>query len=282
MRYNGSRLRAKGERDVPDPRRTAHPREERAIVLANVRGGPDWWRLRLRADRAAATACPGQFAQVRVRSALQSDPLLARPLSFCTLDPVRGEISLVYRVVGRGTQLLSRCGPGDEVPLLAPLGRSFPGPEGRRGPLLLVGGGLGIPPLVAAAVWARARAPRLFAGARHAADLAGLQEADAAGVDTVVVTEDGSRGERGLVTDIMAQHLGPGTEVWACGPNPMLARVAELCRGAGADAWLALERPMACGFGVCMGCAVAAADGGYLRACVDGPVFPAAAIDVRR
>jgi len=255
--------------------------EEQAEVRAHERRGLDWFDLRLHAPQIAARALPGQFAQLQVRpvgpAGAGLDPLLRRPLSFCTLDPGRGEISVIYRVVGRGTALLAEAAPGQRLSLLGPLGSSFPDP--RRAParpLLLVGGGLGIPPLACAAAWALAagRPTRALLGARTAGYLAGAAEVAAAGAAVTAVTEDGSAGRRGLVTAELAEVLTAEADVWACGPAPMLSAVQALCRQHGAGCWLCVERPMACGFGVCIGCAVARADGtGYLKACTDGPVL---------
>ena len=221
---------------------------------------------------------------VRPLGAGGPDPLLPRPLSFCTLDAGRGRLSFLYRVVGRGTALLAGVRPGERLGLLGPLGRSFPDPGRRAGrALLLVGGGLGIPPLACAGAWATAagRRPAALLGARTAGELAGAQEVAAGGVACALATDDGSAGRRGPVTALLEETLEPDAEVWACGPAPMLAAVERICAARGAEAWLCIERPMACGFGVCLGCAVPAADGsGYLRACVDGPVFRAGAIDV--
>lgn len=248
-------------------------------MARHVQVGPDVWHLTLRAPTIAASALPGQFLQVQVQAPGSSyDPLLPRPFSICTLEPQLGEVAVIYRVVGRGTALLAAVGPGAPLHILGPLGRSFPDPASGSGRLLLVGGGLGSPPLAAAARWAAARRPVALLGARHAADLAGRGEI-ALHCPVQVCTDDGSEGRRGLVTDLLADELEPGAEVWACGPTPMLAAIAALCARQGADAWLSLEAPMACGFGVCMGCAVPSGRLGYLKACVDGAVFPAAAVD---
>jgi len=272
--------------EAPDGRRRGPWGEESAVVLEHTRTGPDWYTLLLAAPGIAAAALPGQFVQVEVRgeaAALSADPLLRRPLSFCTIDGARGRISLIYRVVGRGTALLSGARPGARIGLLGPLGRSFPDPSRHPDrPLLLVGGGLGIPPMAAAAAWARqaGRGAAALLGARHASDLAGAAEVEAAGAAVITATEDGSAGRHGLVTAVLAERLSAEAEVWACGPNPMLAAVADLCLRVGAECWLCVERPMACGFGVCIGCVIARADGGgYMKACVDGPVFSAAEVD---
>lgn len=209
------------------------------------------------------------------------DPLLRRPLSLCEIRPEAGEITLIYRVVGRGTRLLSAVLPGAAVDLLGPLGRSFPDPRAGQGRLLLIGGGLGIPPMAAAARWAVqcGRPAAAILGARSARYLAGAREVSEAGIPVMIVTDDGSAGEQGVVTDALERLLRPAEapigEVWACGPEPMLAAVKARCAAAGIPCFVSVERHMACGFGACLGCTVPRAGGGYLKTCQDGPVFPA-------
>jgi dihydroorotate dehydrogenase electron transfer subunit len=272
---------------LSDGRQRTPWRAEDAEVLSHERRGPDWYTLELSAPGIARLALPGQFVQVQVTPSdpvlAVADPLLRRPLSLCTIDGRAGRIAVIYRVVGRGTLLLSRLRVGDGLSLLGPLGCSFPDPArpmARTRPLLLVGGGLGIPPLAAAAAWAVrcGRTPLALLGAASAAQLAGAAEVEASGARIQVATEDGSQGARGRVTLLLEAALAhaPQAEVWACGPEAMLAEVRRRASAAGAPCWLCVERPMACGFGVCLGCAIARADGqGYLRACVEGPVVPA-------
>ena len=294
---------ASGVGAVPDDRLPGPWGAEVATVVAHERGGPDWFTLRMAAPCIAASARPGQFAQVGVtplpatgRGTHTYDPLLRRPLSFCTIDRGRGVLSLVYRVVGRGTAILAQAVPGQRLELLGPLGRPFPclaprpahaaSAANRDGALILVGGGLGIPPMAAAAAWALAAGRKAVAilGARTSSYLAGADAVAATGADVRYATEDGSRGHRGLITPLLAVALDahPAAEVWACGPSGMLASVQRLCHARAVNAWLCVERPMACGFGVCLGCAIARADGaGFLKACVDGPVFRGDEIDVQ-
>lgn len=254
---------------------------ETGLVLSHDPTGPDWRTLVLQAPRIAASALPGQFVQVDVRGEAgfaSVDPLLRRPLSLCTIAAAEARVSLIYRVVGRGTALLAEARVGSRLSLLGPLGNPFPAAARHPGrPLVLVGGGLGIPPLAAAAAWAvRAGRPvSALLGARRAADLAGLAEVEASGATLAVATEDGSLGRSGLVTSLLAAQLHPADEVWACGPAAMLEAVRRVCAEAGAECWLSIERPMACGFGVCIGCTVPRAGGGYFKTCVDGPVFAA-------
>jgi dihydroorotate dehydrogenase electron transfer subunit len=254
--------------------------QELATVVSHS-GTGDVYKLVLRAPEVARRAVAGQFVQVRVtpgRSAAV-DPLLRRPFSICELGP--DWLSIIYRVVGRGTAALSAVAAGAELDLLGPLGHSFPDPAVGQGKLVLVGGGLGIPPMVAAAARALAAGRETVAvvGARTAAYLAGVEELRATGAPVTVVTDDGSAGARGLVTEPLASALGEAGEVWACGPEVMLAAVKRLC--VGVPCFVSVERHMACGFGACIGCTVPKAGApGYLKACQDGPVFAAEEVEL--
>lgn len=260
--------------------------QEWATVLSHE-GHGDLYKLTLRAPRIARQAVAGQFVEVKPvpgRSA-SVDPLLRRPFSLCEIRPERGEISLIYRVVGRGTRALASVVAGTELDLLGPLGHSFPDPSAGTGLLVLVGGGLGIPPMVAAAERAlAARRPTLaLAGARERSYLAGAAELAASGVPLTVMTDDGSAGEQGLVTLPLQRLLQEDrvAEVWACGPEIMLQAVKTICAASAVDCFVSVERFMACGFGACIGCTVPRAGApGYLKACQDGPVFDAEEVEL--
>jgi dihydroorotate dehydrogenase electron transfer subunit len=199
-----------------------------------------------------------------------------------------GTLDFLLEDVGPGTERLCELGEGDEVWLLGPLGRGFERPRQARRPIL-VGGGVGIAPLM---IWqdvlgASALVLLGFRDAAHAEGAALVRGAR-------VATDDGSRGHRGLVTELLAAELSgfalrssqartsgrryTGAEVYACGPPPMLEAVRALCAEHDVPAQLALESGMACGFGACFGCVVPTKDG-YMRLCVDGPVLDAASLD---
>lgn len=244
-------------------------------------GQGDIYKLTLRAPEIARRAVAGQFVEVRCAPgrAAAVDPLLRRPFSICEILP--DGVSIIYRVVGRGTRALSELPAGAELDLMGPLGHSFPDPAAGQGRLVLVGGGLGIPPMVAAAVRAVAAGRDVVAvvGARTEAFLAGLTELSATGVPVTVMTDDGSVGQKGLVTQAAA--LAEAAEVWACGPEGMLQAVKQACLTRGIPCFVSVERHMACGFGLCIGCTVPkAGGGGYLKACQDGPVFAAEEVEL--
>jgi dihydroorotate dehydrogenase electron transfer subunit len=218
---------------------------------------------------------PGQF--VMVRGDWGAHPTLGRAFSLVESGE-RGAI--LIRVVGEGTRLLAALDPGDRLFVLGPAGHGFDLPSAGERPVL-VAGGVGVAPLIFLAERAAARGvrPRFLYGARTSADLP-LADRVAAAADLAVTTEDGSAGERGLVTSPLARLLeaGEGGPICSCGPEAMLEAVAKLAVEHGVPCQVALESPMACGMGTCKGCAVLAADREYRYVCSDGPVFEASQI----
>jgi len=243
-------------------------------VLSNVRRGP-YCTLTLGGE--VAPSEPGQFYMLR--GEWGADPLLPRPLSILGEDPSAGTIRFLLKVVGKGTQRLYELEPGQRVTGLGPLGRPFPRevfPKDR--PAVLVGGGVGVPPLVflAEALCREGSAFTFLQGARSAEDLLCMEELEALGVSPVITTEDGSAAEKGLVTTPLELALAGGSSaVYSCGPEGMLKAVARICSGK-APSHLSLEARMGCGYGVCLGCVVAVNRDGkrvYERVCQEGPVF---------
>ena len=210
---------------------------------------------------------PGQFAMLQLDpERLHRDPLLPRPMAIYRRQGE--ELEFRFKVVGRGTAALANAHPGSPLAVVGPLGNGFAPPEGT---CVLVGGGTGIASLYELA--AAASGPLQVAlGGRSRAEVLGLDDFEALGVELRVATEDGSAGRRGLVTDVL--ELKRGQEVLACGPHAMLARVCELATAAGARCRVSLESPMACGFGICLGCVVPTR-AGLRYVCTHGPVFDA-------
>ena len=243
---------------------------------------------------------PGQFVMVGAGSEAgvpRHDPLLPRPMAvYRELGTGAGrgerEVELLYRVVGRGTTLLSEATPGQRVSIVGPLGQGFPveavGSGSTTGPALLVGGGTGIASLyeLARALAGSGRKVVVMLGARTRADLIGRGDfaelAETLGVELVCATEDGSEGIHGRVTVPLAERLktgGGSATVYSVGPTPMMRACAEIAANHGAPCLVSLENPMACGFGVCLGCAAPRAEGGFSLVCRAGPVFDAREID---
>jgi NAD(P)H-flavin reductase len=216
---------------------------------------------------------PGQFAMLAAAEGwgggADERPYLPRAFSVARREG--SESHFLLEDVGPGTRRLSELRAGEQVWALGPLGRGFtPPPSGRRA--ILAGGGAGIAPL---AILQDALGPAATAvvGFRDGARVAGASLLR----DPQVATDDGSAGHRGPLTDLLAAELARDSHalVYACGPPRMLEAVRALCAAQSVPAQLALEAPMACGFGACFGCAVPRRGGGYLRVCVDGPVLDA-------
>ena len=194
-----------------------------------------------------------------------------------------GRAEILAKTVGRGTALLERALPGAEIDILGPLGTSFPEP-GPDTVDLLVAGGVGLPPMfmqaARAAELGHVDRSEMIYGGRGAPDLVLLREMEAMRVALFLTTEDGSVGDKGLVTRALearlAHHRGKSLRVMGCGPNGMLWAIARLAREQNIPCFISLEEQMACGIGVCLGCAIPARSRPYRYVCSNGPVFDAA------
>jgi dihydroorotate dehydrogenase electron transfer subunit len=243
---------------------------------------------------APIAALPGQFAMIR-SATWGSDPLLPRPMSLLTAGT---QPSILIKVVGQGTRRMANASSGEVFDLLAPLGRPWSDFDGERAATvdrarrpILVAGGVGVAPLLflARELSARdpSRKPLALYGSRSIADLP--LDADLAEVSELrIATEDGSRGTKGRVTVILEaalrEHAAAGlpVKVYTCGPEAMMAAVAALCESLGVPCEVSLETPMACGYGVCLGCPVPRSTTGFLYACTEGPCIDASAIAWKR
>jgi dihydroorotate dehydrogenase electron transfer subunit len=235
-------------------------------------------------DPAGPEPAAGQFYMLAADSAWGGEggrPYLARAFSVADAARTEGGVRLDFLVqaIGPGTSRLAALEAGEGLWMHGPLGRPFAPPaevaDGAAG-AILVGGGIGVAPL---AIWRRqllaAAVPaRVLLGFRDRANSGGLDLFDCSEIR--LASEDGHTGHRGYVTDLLAVLLegddARSAAVYACGPPAMLEAVRAMCAERGAACELALEAPMACGFGACFGCAIPQAGGGYLRLCVDGPV----------
>ncbi len=254
-----------------------------ARVIENRSLGGGYFVLRLGGCESLANTIPGQF--VMVRGDWQRDPLLPRAFSLLTVTG-GGRADLLAKVVGRGTALLERVVPGAHLDVLGPLGNGFPAPSVDVHDLL-VAGGVGMPPLLmqaerAARAGLVANAEMIYGG-RSSRDLVLLGDMRAMGLALHLTTEDGSLGRRGRVTlalearvdDMRRARPERRLRILACGPNPMLWAVGRIAKQLGIECLLSLEEQMACGIGVCLGCAVPACSRPYRYVCSDGPVFDA-------
>lgn len=215
----------------------------------------------------AAKAVPGQFAQIRLPG-----HALRRPISICGIDREGGTLRFVFQVRGQGTAELASFKAGDEIEILAPLGKGFPVDPSKR--TLLVGGGIGVPPLLGAAAELGKNAVAVL-GFRNKGAVILEKEFQIAGGKTLIATDDGSYGFHGLVTELAKKE--EFDLVFACGPAPMLKAVKSLAEERSVPCFLSLEERMACGIGACLGCAVPllneSGEQYYGHVCKDGPVF---------
>lgn len=271
---------------------TSNPFCQAAVrVLANVQLARDTYRLRLLCPEMARLFRPGQFLMLRVPG--RTDPLLGRAFALYETD---GQwLDIVYLVMGKMTRLMATLQAKDHATIWGPLGNGFPDYAGIDH-LILVAGGIGqtpFPALIRRALGKRGyqgsglrrevESITLYYGARTHELLAGLDDFSDAGAEVRLATDDGSRGFRGFVTQLLDQDLQSGlpkrrVHVVGCGPEPMLNALAELAARRGLPCDLSLETPMACGVGICFSCVtrVRTPTGwDYRRTCVDGPIFRA-------
>ena len=209
---------------------------------------------------------PGQFLNVKVGPGL--DPLLRRPISVA--DVAGDRLRLVFRVVGRGTEAMSRLKRGDVLDVLGPLGK--PAPMPRRGDVIVVGGGIGIAPLLFFCRALIGQRPQVFLGARTKEQLVLRREFQLLGAEPELVTDDGSMGRRGFVSEPAADAVRRAQRpvVYACGPRSMLADLVR--RVDPVPVWGFIEERMGCGTGICYCCALPKRGGGFVRFCKEGPV----------
>ena len=252
--------------------------EQTVQIVSNERDTDSYFRLVLRAPQIAPLIQPGQFAHVRILPL--KDALLRRPFSI--FQVADNTFSILYKTVGKGTSALSRMRAGEELSIIAPLGHGFTVPKPGGEIPLLVAGGYGM----AAMFLLAQRSPQkgiVFVGGRRRVDILCEKEFAALGWKVRVATEDGSHGEKGLVTQpLLAALREPRTQIrnpklYACGPTPMLKAVGKIAEDFNVPAELSMDEHMCCGTGVCLTCVipVKTGDGGweYQRTCTEGPVF---------
>ncbi|HER62682.1 MAG TPA: dihydroorotate dehydrogenase electron transfer subunit [Desulfobacteraceae bacterium] len=250
--------------------------QEKSTITHREELTPEVIRLTVTAPKISAAAKPGQFVMVRISEGL--DPLLRRPFSIHRVNP-DGTLSILFKIIGKGTRLMAAMKPGTGLSLIGPLGKGFNlHPEGS---FCMIGGGMGIAPLYFLAQIFRQSEYRennqpVLLGSQTQAELLLLaEEFTELGYSVLTATDDGSLGHQGFITELLDEILLKIKQVYVCGPMPMMRTVALKCRDAGVDCQVSLETHMACGLGACLGCNFPAADGGYKHVCKDGPVLSA-------
>lgn len=238
----------------------------------------DMW---LMVPEIAAQAAPGQFVALYCTDGSR---LLPRPISICDVDEERQKLRLVFRLAGEGTKELAATRVFDGIPVLGPLGNGYPENVGERP--LLVGGGIGIPPMLflAKQLWRQGRSVSAVLGYRDSRMF--LAEDFAAYADVFVATDDGSVGIKGTVVDAIRENEPAFDWLGACGPMPMLRGIKALAEERNVPAYISLEERMACGIGACLGCVCrtknrdAHTHVNNSRICKEGPVFDAQEVEI--
>lgn len=255
----------------------AQKKKVTAKVISQKQIAEQIFDLRLE-TKLAKDVHPGQFVAVYPKG---ESTLLPRPISICEADADKGTLRLVYRVAGKGTAEFSTCRAGDTLDLLGVLGNGFPVDKAKGKNVFLMGGGIGIPPLLELAKAVDGK-KQILLGYRNR-DLF-LEEDLAKYGDVYVATEDGSVGTKGNVMDIIGAHALQADVIMACGPMPMLRAIKAYAAEKKIEAYISLEERMACGVGACLGCVCkttrvdAHSHVHNARICTEGPVFEAGEI----
>ena len=263
----------------------SNPINEILPVKYNRQAGPDTWLMGFSSASIASGARPGQF--LMVQPGKTKDPLLGRPFSIHGIRN-KEEVMILYKIAGKGTSLMSAMKEDDNISVTGPLGKSFPYP-GQKGPIILVAGGIGVAPLFFLAKTlnkTEKERVRIFLGFPTSQEAILVDQLVVSGFNLTLATDDGSLGEKGFITDLLEQYLDNNVSckstIYACGPTAMLKKVAQKALNLNLKCYVTLEGHMACGLGICQGCAVKSAGNksdAYYHVCKDGPVFAANLID---
>lgn len=245
-------------------------------VAKNIMLAPDIYSMWLEAGKIAELARPGQFVSLYCNDGSR---LLPRPISICEIDRDMGIIRLVYRIAGEGTRELAMLKASDYVEVMGPLGNGF-SLEGKKA--LLIGGGIGIPPMLELAKQLTCT-KEIVLGYR---DITFLDNEFYPYGEVYISTEDGNTGTKGNVIDAIKENKLTADIIYACGPTPMLKGIKKFAAEQGIIAQLSLEERMACGVGACLGCVCKSTDTDHhsyvknKRICKDGPVFYAEEVEL--
>lgn len=255
--------------------------KEWCTVISQESIGTDIYSMWLQTEQIGKEAVPGQFVSLYSRD---GSKLLPRPISLCEIDREQGKLRIVYRVTGKntGTEEFSRLRTGDKIEVLGPLGNGFPLEKAEGKNVFLMGGGIGIPPMVETGKQIKGNVITI-AGYRD--ELFLTEEMEKNG-KLYVATEDGSAGTKGNVMDAIRENDLNADVIFACGPAPMLRAVKAYAQERQIPCWISMEEKMACGIGACLACVCkskevdAHSHVNNKRICKDGPVFPASEVEL--
>ena len=254
--------------------------EQSIKILSNDIVLPDTFLLRFHSPELAASARPGQFIMVKVND--RTDPALRRPFSICGTED-GSIVKILYKVIGKGTEILSNKKPGENLPALGPLGKGFALSDQAK-KIFYVAGGIGIAPLLYLYQKTKLSNITFLTGFRTSNEIIDPQKVGTQ-ADNLIATDDGSMGYNGRVTDLLVEHLEQSEQkdicIYTCGPLPMLKAVRGICIRYNIPCQVSMETFMACGLGACQGCVIRSniAQSPYLHVCQEGPVFDINEID---
>ncbi|QTC43814.1 dihydroorotate dehydrogenase electron transfer subunit [Bacillus sp. V3] len=250
-------------------------------VVSHEKIAKNIFELVLHGELVNQIKAPGQFVHVKVGTGI--DPLLRRPISIAAHNQEEQSMTLIYRAEGKGTKLLSLVDIGETVDILGPLGNGFTVEEGESKTALLIGGGIGVPPLYGLS-------KSLIAKGWEVKHILGFQDRSVSFYkerfeelgETFIATVDGSLGTKGFVTDVIQKEAPGFDEYFSCGPTPMLKALQS--RLEMKSGFISLEERMGCGIGACFACVCHKQDDpdgySYVKVCSDGPVFPAGVVQL--
>lgn len=248
--------------------------QETVEIISHRELTSGFWHMVCSSKEIAGQVKAGQFANIRISDTM--DPLLRRPISFFNFS--KDTIEFIYRVVGYGTELLSKKEVGQTLDVIGPLGRGFFFPDDHLSKnILIVGGGMGAVPLHSLVKELKDQHDsfNVLNGARCNDELLLRDIFTEYEIPYCMITDDGSSGQQGFVTHLLEEKLEELDDayIYCCGPHPMIKAVVEIANKHDVPCQVSLEEKMACGLGACLGCVVETPDGNFKKVCKDGPVF---------
>ena len=260
----------------------ADRKKENAVVISQEMLADGIFSMQLRTE-AAQTAVPGQFISMYTNDGTK---LLPRPISICEIDKAEGALRVVYRVTGEntGTKQFSEAKAGDVITVIGPLGNGFPLEKAEGKKAFLMGGGIGVPPILELSKQLKQCEKQIVMGYRDANTF--LKEQFEANGTVYVSTEDGSVGTKGNVMDAIRENGLTADIIYACGPTPMLRAIKTFAEENGIECYISLEERMACGIGACLACVCKSKEKDHhtnvhnKRICKDGPVFLSTEVEI--
>lgn len=257
-------------------------KKEQALVVSQEMLADGIYSMWIKTE-GAKTAKPGQFISMYTKD---GSKLLPRPISICEIDKEGEMLRVVYRVTGEntGTEQFSRLQAGDTIPVIAPLGNGFPYEKAKGRKVFLMGGGIGVPPILQLAKEMECEKKQIVVGYRNAQTF--LKEEFEANGELYISTEDGSVGTKGNVMDAIRENALEADLIYACGPTPMLRAIKAFAKENGIECYISLEEKMACGIGACLACVCKSKEKDHhsnvhnKRICKDGPVFLSTEVEI--